>query len=118
MQEKRVVWYKTGSGKKVVRDAIDTLSKSDKAIVGGDLWLAQLRFPKGAPIVKPLGLGLYEVRSSISDKREYRCIFVYHAAENALVVVHAFVKKSQKTPSHDLQLAKTRAKEVLSSQLD
>ena len=118
MQQKRLFWYKSKSGTKIVRDAIDTLSKTDKAIVGEDLWLAQLRFPKGAPTVKPLGSGLYEVRSSISDRREYRCIFVYHAAENALVIVHAFVKKSQKTPLHDLQLAKTRAIEVLTSQME
>jgi phage-related protein len=118
MKEKKLFWYKTESGRKVVLDAIGLLSKADKAIVGEDLWLAQTRFPKGAPIVKALGLGLYEVRSSISGKREYRCIFVYHGDQDALVVVHAFVKKTQKTPLHDLQLAKTRAKEVLTSSME
>jgi phage-related protein len=113
MQEKKVYWYKTAAGNEVVRDAIGELSKADRLIVGEDLWLAQLRFPKGAPIVKPLGSGLYEVRSTISGKREYRCIMVYDAAENALVVVHAFVKKTQKTPLADFRLASNRAKDVL-----
>lgn len=114
MEEKQVYWYKTTSGREVVLEAIKELSKADRQIVGEDLGVAQLRFPKGAPVVKPLGAGLYEVRSTISGKREHRCIFVYDSDEDAFVIVHAFVKKAQKTPLADLKLAKARAKEILS----
>jgi phage-related protein len=113
MSEIRVVWYKTQSGNEVVRDTIRELRKDDRVIVGEDLKVAQQRFPKGAPIVKSLGSRLYEVRSTISGKREFRCIMVYDQTEKALVVVHAFVKKTQKTPKADLDLAKLRAKECL-----
>jgi phage-related protein len=115
MSEKRLVWYKTATGNEVVRDAIRELSRADKLIVGEDLMVAQLRFPKGAPIVKAIGAGLYEVRSTISGKREFRCIFAYDPSENTLVVVHVFVKKTQKMPLSDMNLAKRRAKEYLAS---
>lgn len=115
MSQKQVVWYKTPSGREVVRDCVRDLSESDREIIGEDLLLAQMRFPKGAPIVKALGAGLYEVRSTISGKREFRIIMVYDPSENALVVVHAFVKKSQKTPLSDLRLAKARASEIITT---
>ena len=62
------------------------------------------------PYSKPLGHGLYEVRSDISDKRIARVIFLI--TNNKMVLMHGFVKKSQKTPQADLDLAKKRKKEV------
>jgi phage-related protein len=62
------------------------------------------------PYSKPLGHGLYEVRSDISDKRIARVIFLI--TNNKMVLLHGFVKKSQKTPQADLDLAKKRKKEV------
>jgi phage-related protein len=40
-----------------------------------------------------------------------RAIYVTAAGER-VVVVHAFVKKTQKTPQHALEVARQRAKEV------
>jgi phage-related protein len=62
------------------------------------------------PYSKPLGHGLFEVRSDISDKRIARIIFFL--VDNKMVLLHGFVKKSQKTPQADLDLAKKRKKEV------
>ena len=58
---------------------------------------------------KPLGKGLYEVRSSISDRRIARLIFVISG--NEMVLLHGFIKKTQRTPKSDLDLALKRKKE-------
>ena len=51
--------------------------------------------------------GLYEVRSNISDAR-----MLFVLIENQMVLLHGFIKKTQKTPSRDLNLAIKRMKEV------
>ncbi len=63
------------------------------------------------PVCKPLGDGLYEVRSTISSKREIRIIFYIRA--NQMILLHGFIKKSQKTPDKELELVKKRKKEVM-----
>lgn len=62
------------------------------------------------PHSRPLGEGLFELRprgrSGIG--RAFYCF----AATRRIVVVHAFIKKSQQTPDKELKLARRRAKEV------
>lgn len=64
--------------------------------------------PKCSPIkgIK----GLCEVRSNISSGRIARVFFVL--AGNQMVLLHGFVKKTQKTPDKELRLATARMKEV------
>jgi phage-related protein len=62
------------------------------------------------PYSRSLGKGLYEVRSNISDKRIARVIFCI--LRNRMILLHGFVKKTQKTPSRDLKLSEQRMKEV------
>ena len=64
----------------------------------------------GMPHVRHLGNGLWEIRAKGKDVIG-RAIYV-KAVERRLVVVHAFVKKTQKTPRSALNTAKARAKEV------
>ena len=59
-----------------------------------------------------LGGGLWEVRSSITQRRIARVVFVVHAGH--MVLLHGFVKKAQKTPKPDLELARQRAREITS----
>jgi phage-related protein len=61
------------------------------------------------PVCKALGNGLYEVRSTISSKREIRIIFCI--LDNKMILLHGFIKKSQKTPPKELELAKKRKRE-------
>jgi phage-related protein len=57
------------------------------------------------PVCRPLGDGLYEVRSSLSQNRIARVLF-YIDAKRRMVLLHGFIKKSQRTPSEDLELAR------------
>ncbi|MGH8317425.1 MAG: type II toxin-antitoxin system RelE/ParE family toxin [Steroidobacteraceae bacterium] len=66
--------------------------------------------PVGMPLCRALGRGLWEVRSSLHSNRIARVLFCLHDGE--MVALHGFIKKTQKTPAADLELAKKRMKEV------
>jgi phage-related protein len=74
--------------------------------MGFDLRTVQDGFPIGMPVCRPLGSGLYEVRSSLPSRREARLLFFVE--EGMLIVVHGFIKKTSATPSSELQLARDR----------
>jgi phage-related protein len=80
-------------------------------VVGDDLRTVELGFPLGLPLCRNLGSGLWEVRSTLPSKREARLIFFHQSSEGALVVLHAFIKKTRKTPEADLKLAAARKRE-------
>jgi len=63
-------------------------------------------WPLGMPVCKPLGGGIYEVRSSLAQNRIARVLF-YIDKRSRMVLLHGFIKKRQKTPQEDLELAKT-----------
>ena len=62
------------------------------------------------PLVRPLGAGLFEVRTDLPDKTIARVLFCFHTGE--FYALHGFVKKSQRTPPADLKLARRRKVEV------
>ena len=62
------------------------------------------------PLCRSLGEGLWEVRSSLPSGRIARVIFC--VAQGRLVLLHGFVKKTQKTPPAELALARRRKQEI------
>lgn len=64
----------------------------------------------GLPLCRPLSAGLWELRSSLPSSTIARVLFFFH--EGRIGVVHGFIKKTQKTPPADLELARTRMKEM------
>jgi phage-related protein len=57
------------------------------------------------PACRPLGDGVYEVRTSLAQNRIARILF-YIDKKGRMVLLHGFIKKTQKTPVQDLELAK------------
>lgn len=107
----QVVFYNTQAGNEVVLNFIRQLPADDKKKVGEDLMTVQIGYPMGLPLCRPLESGLMEVRTSLPSKREIRMIFAFDGRAQRLVVLHAFIKKTQQTPKADLDLAKTRKNE-------
>jgi phage-related protein len=103
-------FYVTASGRKPVRDWILELDRADRQIIGKDIQKVEFGWPLGMPYCKPFGGGLWEVRSDLSGGRTARVVFGIVAGE--MVLLHAFVKKSQKTPPPELALALRRKKEI------
>lgn len=60
--------------------------------------------------MKPLGDRLWELRITGKDAIA-RAIYVT-ATGQRVVIVRVFIKKTQKTPQRELELARQRAKEV------
>jgi phage-related protein len=59
------------------------------------------------PVCRPLGQGLYEVRTTLKN-RIARVLF--GIVDGEMVLLHGFIKKSQTTPQDDLDLARDRLK--------
>ena len=106
-----VLFYRTVAGRDVIKEWLRSFDKPDRAILGYDLKRVQIGFPMGLPLCRSLGGGLWEVRSSLGGNREVRMIFFHDTAHKALVVVHGFLKKSQKTPKAEIDIAVRRMRE-------
>ena len=103
-------FYQTLQGNEPVREWLLKLGREDRKIIGKDIQKVEFGWPIGMPYCKPFGHGLFEVRSNISDKRIARVIF--SIKDNRMALLHGYIKKSQKTPQADLDLAKKRKKEI------
>ena len=101
----QVVFYKSDSGKEPVRDWLKKLDKEDRKVIGEDIKTVQFGWPIGMPLVRKIETGLWEVRIQL-DNRIARVLFTSH--EGLMVLLHGFIKKSQKTPANDLKIAKQR----------
>ena len=66
MKRINAYFFKLDSGNEPVREWLMGLPKEDKKIIGADIKLVEYGWPIGMPVCKPLGGGLYEVRSNIS----------------------------------------------------
>ena len=62
------------------------------------------------PLCRSLGHGLWEVRSNLTQARIARVVFCEF--EGKMLLLHAFIKKTQKTPANDLELALKRRREI------
>src|SRR5262245_13637425 len=101
-----VVFYRTRAGSEVVRDWLRGLDEKDRNAIGQDLMRVQYRWPVGMPLCRSLGEGLWEVRTDMPSRNIARLLFCIQG--NRIVLLHGFIKKTQKTPDADLTLARKR----------
>ena len=109
-EEKRfdVVFFQTGNGKQPAREFIKELRKEDQREIGADIRVVQENFPIGLPLVKKLKPELWEIRSTIKNGIS-RVFFTFR--NEKMILLHAIVKKTQKTPVQDIGIAIDRLKE-------
>jgi phage-related protein len=101
----KVSFFRTAGGREPVREWLKALPDEERRIIGGDLKTVQFGWPLGMPLVRKLEHALWEIRVRLPD-RIARLFFT--CEEGLMILLHAFIKKSQKTPAEDLELAKTR----------
>ena len=75
-----------------------------------NLWAIGERWPVGMPLCRPMGDGLWEIRTDLPTKRTARVLLCL--SRQHLVVLHGFIKKTRATPDSDLATARTRQKEL------
>ncbi|MFC4310899.1 type II toxin-antitoxin system RelE/ParE family toxin [Steroidobacter flavus] len=103
-------FYESRSNNAPVREWLLSLDKADRRIIGEDIATVEFGWPVGMPVCRPLGQQLWEVRSSITGNRIARVLFSIEG--DRMVLLHGFVKKTQKTPPIDLALARKRLREI------
>ncbi|HVU19785.1 MAG TPA: type II toxin-antitoxin system RelE/ParE family toxin [Rhizomicrobium sp.] len=98
-------FFATENGANPVREWLLAMSREDRKKVGDSIRVVEFGWPVGMPVCRPLGKGLYEVRTNLKD-RIARVFFTID--EDEMVLLHGFIKKSQATPDSELSLALTR----------
>lgn len=104
------VFYISATGNEPVREWLLELTKEDRKAVGMDVKTVEYGWPVGMPVCRPMKDGLYEVRTNLLGGKIARVLFCFHSGK--MVLLHGFIKKSQQTPQPDLELAKSRKREV------
>ena len=95
-------------------DCIRCMPKAVRQELGEALRKLQYGANLGLPLSRPMSdaiAGTHELRLFSRDGA-YR-VFYYLKSRRGILVFHAFMKKTQKTPPHEIILAKKRLKEML-----
>ena len=111
-QGKRVpaIFFRTEAGGEPVREWLKGLpSPEDRKRIGEDIKTVEFGWPVGMPVSRPLGDGVYEVRTNLVQNRIARVLF-YIDKKGRMVLLHGFIKKTPKTPDEDLELARSNKK--------
>lgn len=102
----QAVFYRTEAGGEPVRVWLKSLpSREDRKRIGEDIKTVEFGCPVGMPVCRSGGGGIYEVRSDLAQNRIARVLF-YFDKNGQMVLLHGFIKKTQKTPDEDLELAR------------
>ncbi|MBM3558132.1 MAG: type II toxin-antitoxin system RelE/ParE family toxin [Alphaproteobacteria bacterium] len=105
-------FYRTATGNEPVREWLRTLAKEDRLRIGSDIRTVEYGWPMGMPTCRPMGQGLYEVRTNL-DNRVARVLFC--VTHRKLLLLHGFIKKTAKTPPAELELATIRKRQMENS---
>ena len=98
------------SGREPVRDWLRARSDADRKVLGEEIRTVQLGWPLGMPVVRKLEADLWEIGVQLASATARLLFTVLH---DEIVLLHAFMKKSQRTPGDDLALARQRRNLIL-----
>ena len=99
------IFFRTESGGEPLREWLKSLQPEDRKLIGEDIKTVEFGWPIGMPVCRSLGDGICEIRTHLTQGRIARVLF-YIDAKRRMVLLHGFVKKTQKTPLNDLELAR------------
>ena len=85
-------FYRSDSAREPVREWLRGLDVADRKAVGEDIKDVEFAWPIGMPLVRPMGHGIWEVRSSLARGRIARILFC--VVGEYMVLLHAFIKKT------------------------
>ena len=100
------IFFRTEAGGEPLREWLKSLpSPEDRKLIGEDIKTVEFGWPVGMPVCRSLGGGICEIRTHLTQDRMARVLF-YIDAKGRMVLLHGFIKKTQKTPLNDLELAR------------
>ena len=100
-----VVFFQSEAGNEPARDWLKRLTKEEKRSIGEDIKTAQFGWPLGMPLIRKIQKDLWEVRTTLANGIA-RVLFTVDG--DCMILLHGFIKKSQKTPEHELKTALAR----------
>ena len=101
-------FHRLDSGREPVREWLKDLEPGDRRAIGEDIKDVEFSWPIGMPLVRPLGRELWEVRTNLPRGRIARVLFCVE--QGRMVLLHGFIKKTEKTPQREIELALKRKK--------
>jgi phage-related protein len=99
------IFFRTEAGGEPLRAWLKSLPPEDRKLIGQDIKTVEFGWPVGMPVCRSLGNGMCEIRTQLTQDRIARVLF-YIDAKRRMVLLHGFIKKTQKTPLNDLELAR------------
>ena len=104
-------FYQSEAGNEPVRDWLLDLEQEDRRLIGIAVKDTEFSWPIGLPLCRPIAgqKGLREVRANITDNKIARVMFCIDG--NEMILLHGFIKKTQRTELRDIKLAVKRQKE-------
>jgi phage-related protein len=89
-----LIFFRTLAGNEPVREWLKELPEEERHSIGRDLLRGQWRWPVGMPLCRPMGSGLWEIRTDLPTGRTARVLFCLYREH--LVALHAFIEKRKK----------------------
>jgi len=113
-----VMFFKTSSGNEPVREWLLSLDDEERKMIGDDIRVVEFTYPAGMPLVKKIDTRykLWEVRTSLKSNKIARVVFTVY--KDCMILLHGFIKKEQKLPLKDKNLAIERRKKLDTGECD
>jgi phage-related protein len=108
LQRLDAVFFRSRGGNEPVRDWLKGLPKDQRRAIGEDIAYVQFKWPIGKPRVDHLRGPIWEVRTALIN-RIARTLFAVEGRH--MLLLHAFIKKTQQKSNDDVELAEKRLKE-------
>jgi len=101
-------FFESDIGRTPVREWLLGLAKNDCKAIGDDIRTAELGWPIGMPLCRSIQghKGLWEIRTKLEGGRIARVFFC--VKDSTMVLLHGFIKKTHKTPVHEIHVAVKR----------
>ena len=111
----QVEFYETEDGRTPTREFLDSLEpKMNVKMVGLMEILEERGYSLREPYSAPLEDGIFELRA-VQGSNISRALFFFYV-EGRIVITHGFIKKTQKTPRAQIELAKKYRSDFLKRQ--
>lgn len=102
-----IEFYTTAGKKEVVSEFFDSLPRKHKAKAFWEIGLlSEMGTKLKEPFVKYIEDELWELRIKFAS--DISRVFYFVPTKNKIVLLHGFVKKTQKTPTKEIEIAKKR----------
>ncbi|MBI4078723.1 MAG: type II toxin-antitoxin system RelE/ParE family toxin [Candidatus Levybacteria bacterium] len=111
--EFEIVFYKDKHGKSPIEEFLIELIESNRILVTKTrqaITKLRYRIYHKEPLSKHLEQGLWELRVK-SETNILRIVYTFRKGQ-IIILLHVFIKKQQKTPVNDLEIARKRLREI------